>query len=153
MEFGAAYTVYTDGVVGAPGVINLDLLAGARYWRQDVEIAATLGALGIPVAAAARSGQVDWVDPIVGARLGYGVAPGQSVLLRGDIGGFGVGSEFSWQVLATYNAKICDLNGYAIDGFVGYRALAVDYSQGSGGRRYEMDAVQHGPVLGMSVRF
>lgn len=153
MEFGAAYTVHTDGVVGAPGVVNLDLLAGARYWRQDVDISATLNALGVPIIAAARSGQVDWVDPIVGARLGYGVAPGQSVLLRGDIGGFGVGSEFSWHVLATYNAKICDLNGYTLDGFLGYRALSVDYSQGSGVRRYEMDTVQHGPVLGMNVRF
>lgn len=148
MEFGAAYTVWSDGTTGAPGVVNLDLLAGARYWRQEVDLFANLGPI-----ATERSGIVDWVDPIIGARVGYGMAPGQSVLLRGDIGGFGVGSEFSWQVLATYNAKICDVNGYALDGLVGYRALAVDYRQGSGVRRYEMDTVQHGPVLGMSVRF
>jgi hypothetical protein len=148
MEFGAAYTVWSDGETGAPGVMNFDLLAGARYWRQDVDIAASIGGL-----TAARSGQVDWVDPIVGARLGYGVAPGQSVLLRGDIGGFGAGSEFSWQALATYNSKICDGNGYTLDGFVGYRALAVDYGQGSGVRRYEMDTIQHGPVMGLTVRF
>lgn len=153
MEFGAAYTVWSDGETGAPGVMNLDLLAGARYWRQEVDVAATVGIGGGPGLTGARSGQVDWVDPIIGARVGYGVAPGQSVLLRGDIGGFGVGSDFSWQAIATYNAKICDGNGYTLDGFVGYRALSVDYNQGSGLRRYELDAVQHGPVLGMTVRF
>jgi hypothetical protein len=148
MELGAAYTVWSDGEAGAPGVVNFDVLAGARYWRQEVDVVATLGPL-----ASARSGVVDWVDPIIGARLGYGVAPGQSVLVRGDIGGFGVGSDFSWQALATYNAKICDGSGYTLDGFVGYRALAVDYNQGSGARRYEMDTVQHGPVMGVSMRF
>jgi hypothetical protein len=73
--------------------------------------------------------------------------------VRGDIGGFGAGSDFSWQALATYNAKLCDGNGYTLDGFVGYRALAVDYHQGSGIRRYEMDTIQHGPILGLNVRF
>jgi hypothetical protein len=148
MEFGAAYTVWSDGETGAPGVVSFDLLAGARYWRQEVDLFANLGPI-----ATEKSGIVDWVDPIIGARVGYGVAPGQSVLVRGDIGGFGAGSDFSWQALATYNAKICDGNGYTLDGFVGYRALSVDYSQGSGVRRYEMDTVQHGPILGMNVRF
>jgi hypothetical protein len=147
-EFGAAYTMWSNGIAEQPGAMNVDVLAGVRYWRQDVEIAADIGGLGVE-----KSGVVDWVDPIVGARVGFGVAPGQSILLRGDIGGFGIGSDFSWQTIATFNAHICDGVGYAIDGYVGYRALAIDYNQGSGLRRYEMDAVQHGPVLGLNMRF
>jgi hypothetical protein len=36
---------------------------------------------------------------------------------------------------------------------IGYRALSVHYAQGEGRRRYEFDVLQHGPVLGLSMRF
>ena len=42
-----------------------------------------------------RSGSVDWVDPFVGARLRQLLAPGQNLTLRGDVGGFDVGSDFT----------------------------------------------------------
>ncbi len=69
--------------------------------------------------------------------------------MRGDVGGFGAGSDFSWQALATYNMKLCVTGGTVIDGYFGYRALAVDYSEGS----YELDVVQHGPVMGLTMNF
>ena len=81
------------------------------------------------------------------------MAPGQNLSLRGDVGGFDVGSEFSWQMIATYDFQLCVTDRYAIDGYLGYRALSVDYSEGSGANRYEYDAVQHGPVIGATVRF
>jgi hypothetical protein len=81
------------------------------------------------------------------------MAPGQNLTMRGDIGGFGAGSDFSWQAIATYDMQICITDSYAIDGYLGYRALAVDYSEGSGNNRYEFDAVTHGPVIGATVRF
>jgi len=56
-------------------------------------------------------------------------------------------------VIATYDFQLCFTDGYTIDGYLGYRALSVDYSHGSGTSRYEFDAVQHGPVLGAKVRF
>jgi hypothetical protein len=36
---------------------------------------------------------------------------------------------------------------------VGYKALSVDYSQGSGLSRYEFDMVMHGPIFGLTARF
>jgi hypothetical protein len=81
------------------------------------------------------------------------MAPGQNLAVRGDVGGFDVGSQFSWQVIATYDFRLCATDRYAIDGYLGYRALSVDYSEGSGANRYEYDAVQHGPVMGATVRF
>ena len=50
--------------------------------------------------AIARSGSVDWVDPVVGGRIRYNLVPGQDFILRGDVGGFGVGSQFTWNALA-----------------------------------------------------
>ena len=45
-------------------------------------------------------------------------------------------------------------NGVTYSGMLGYRALSVNYdSEGSGFKKYEFDAVLHGPVLGVSVKF
>ena len=41
----------------------------------------------------------------------------------------------------------------AYAGMVGYRALDVDYEQGSGRRTYGYDILQHGPVLGLAIGF
>ena len=38
-------------------------------------------------------------------------------------------------------------------GLLGYRALDVDYKQGSGRNKYEYDVLQHGPVTGLTIGF
>ncbi len=159
VEIGGAYEVWAGNYPGL-GSSALDILAGGRYWHQDATVSANASLNadlpGLDVEADrvfARSGSVDWVDPFIGARLRQQIAPGQNLTLRGDVGGFDVGSEFSWQVIATYDFQLCVTDGYTIDGYLGYRALSVDYSHGSGTSRYEFDAVQQGPVLGAKVRF
>jgi hypothetical protein len=141
------------------GTAAIDVLAGGRYWHQDATVAADLaldaaglGDVGLG-RTVARSGSVDWVDPFIGARLRQQLAPGQNFTLRGDVGGFDVGSKFTWQVIATYDFQLCVTDRYTIDGYLGYRALSVDYSEGSGVNRYEIDAIQQGPVMGATVRF
>ena len=131
-----------------------------RYWYQEADVSLDIvgtvdigdlertGALGI-----ARSGSVDWVDPVFGARLRYTVAPGHELFLRGDVGGFGLGSDFSWQAIGGYGFDFGAWQGITFSGIVGYRALYVDYAQGFGRTRYEFDMLQHGPVLGVSMRF
>ncbi len=116
VELGAAYSVWSE----SGGTV--DVLAGGRYWRQETDVYLQTDRVALD-----RSGTVDWVDPFVGARWMQSVAPGQSILVRGDIGGFGAGSDFSWQALATYNLKLCETDGHTINGYVGYRALTVDY--------------------------
>ena len=158
IEVGAAYEVWAGGPPGSTGFTGLDVLAGGRYWHQETDVSADVevGIVGLPSSGGrvfARSGSVDWVDPFVGARMRYQLAPGQDVVVRGDIGGFGAGSDFSWQALATYNWQICTTGGYVIDGYLGYRALSVDYSQGSGNTKYEYDVLQQGPVTGLTIKF
>lgn len=97
IELGATYEVARHGGLA------LDVLAGGRYWRQkadlSLDIAGTLDLGGLDITgtrAVSRSGNVDWLDPMIGARLRYAIAPGHSLSLRGDLGGFGPGSRFSW---------------------------------------------------------
>jgi hypothetical protein len=154
VEVGASYEVARSGPLA------FDVLGGARYWYQEadlsLEVAGTLDVGGLEIAGArafARSGSVDWFDPVIGARIRYAVAPGHELFLRGDIGGFGLGSDFSWQALGGYGFDFGVWNDITFSGVIGYRALSVDYAQGEGRRRYEFDMVQHGPILGLSLRF
>jgi hypothetical protein len=163
VEAGGAYAIWSRGSQGSPGSTAFDLLAGARYWHQEVDVSADLtatvalsGPLDLTLSrsrAIAKSGSVDWVDPFVGARLRQQLAPGQAIELRGDVGGFGVGSQFSWQAIATYNSPLCEIHGIPVDGYVGFRALSADFSQGSGRSRFEWDNVIYGPVIGATMRF
>jgi hypothetical protein len=139
---------------------TLELLAGGRYWRQqldvDVSLAGTLNVDGLIISgtrAIARSGVVEWIDPFIGARLHYVPARGEEVIVRGDFGGFGAGSQFTWQAIATYNWFLYQQGPLTIDGYLGYRALSVDYEEGSGTGRYEFDVIQQGPVIGFTGRF
>jgi hypothetical protein len=153
-EVGAAYEVARFGPLA------FDVLGGARYWYQqanlslNVTAAVDVGDLQIAgTRAFARSGSVDWLDPLIGARVRYTVAPGHELVLRGDLGGFGVGSDFSWQAIGAYGFDFATYQGITFSGVIGYRALLVDYVQGEGRRRYEFDMLQHGPVLGLSIRW
>jgi hypothetical protein len=163
-EAGAAYEIAkwrTGGPLGfGTGPTALDVLAGARYWRQEVDIrlalTATLDLAGLSVSgsrAFARSGTVEWVDPLVGLRLRHQLAPGQELVLRGDVGGFDAGSTFSWNVLAAYSWQIATYGGVTYSGILGYRALSVDFEKGSGLTRFEYDVIQHGPLLGFTASF
>src|SRR5262249_33721016 len=74
IEAGAAYEIGKWHLF--TGTTALDVLAGARYWRQDVAInlafTATLDAAGLVLSrgrAIARAGDVDWVDPLIGLRI------------------------------------------------------------------------------------
>lgn len=152
VEAGAAYEV------GTIGTVAFDVLAGARYWYQKmdlgIDLAGTvdLGDLAIGRGRAiARSGSVDWIDAFAGVRARVSLAPNHHLELRGDLGAGG--SRFTWQALAAYAYDFKTTNGVTYSAVIGYKALYVDYVQGSGRSRYEFDMLQHGPVIGMSVRF
>ena len=143
----------------------LDLAGSARYWNEEVDVSlrvtgtltAEIEKLGLVLQrsksiAVARSGTLEWVDPVVGARLRHQMASGSELILAGDIGGFGVGSDFSWQALATYGFDV-NYFGTPLRTVVGYRALAVDYSENGRFGENSFDLVQHGPVLGISLRW
>ena len=133
VEGGATYEL------ARVGSLAFDALGGIRYWHQQADLSfertQTFDVADLEVngtRAIAASASFDWVDPFVGARLRYMVAPGHSLFLRGDIGGFGVGSSFSWQAVGGYSFDFATANGVTYSGVIGYRALYVDYAHGEG---------------------
>jgi hypothetical protein len=172
MQFGGAYEVTRvgpDRSAEGPGMSGVgqtafDVMLGGRYWYQRADITLNLnGSLAVNTPdlefsadrtrAYSRSGSVNWVDPFVGGRIRHRLAPGQELEVEADIGGFGIGSRISWQALAAYSFNIGNTGGVNWAGVVGYRALYVDYSQGSGSSLYELNMLQHGPLFGVSARF
>jgi hypothetical protein len=160
-ELAAAYEVVRWGATRAPGSgTAIDVFAGARGWWQKADASFTAsGTVNIfdltrnADGTLSASDSVGWVDPLVGLRLRHQFAPGVNFVASGDVGGFGVGSKFSWQALAALNYDFCVRNNITWSGMLGYKALFVDYSKGSGLTHYEYDMTMHGPILGITARF
>ena len=162
-EPGIAYEIFnrtSGGSLKDPAAhlrsTAIDVLAGARYWYLKTEIGLNVTAtvdfptLGLSRTRAGRvdgSSTVDWWDPYVGLRFRQQRGPGEELVLRGDIGGFGAGSDLTWQLEGLYNIDTT-LLGYNVTAQLGYKALYVDYSQGSGSNAVGFDWLWHGPVAG-----
>lgn len=118
--------------------MHLDVLGGARLWQID-------GVVDVMGGAVHRSGDQDFIDPIVALRANFTLSPRWSALFYADFGGFGVGSERTSQIVATANYQLTDR--LYVSG--GYRQLSVDYRDG--GTRIDM--TMGGPLLGVTLRF
>lgn len=166
VEFGATYEVVKVGPTTANGVgqTAFDFLMGGRYWLQRADLTLMLGG-GVTVntadlqvsadgsRATARSGNVQWVDPVLGFRVRHKLADNQDLLLEADLGGFGMGSRISAQAVGTYSYRFGRTGSVDWSVVLGYRALYVDYSRGSGNELFRMNIVQHGPIIGINLRF
>lgn len=131
---------------------SLEALAGVRYTDLEVQTQVSSSfALGPGQRSSVRQqdGSVDWVDPIVGMRAQWHLGEKWDLVLRGDIGGFGVGSEFTWNAFggAAYRFH----RGMQV--VVGYRGLYQDYETGSGADSFVWDMTLHGPLVGVSFSF
>ena len=138
-EATATYRLEGDGS-------TTDLYAGVRHWDIDAEVSILTG----PATGQLNRG-AKWTDPILGVRWQRRVAPQWRVMLQGDVGGFEVGSDFTWNAMG----------GLAYDKwentslFMMYRALGVDFEEGTPGTssHFEYDTVTQGLLAGVGFRF
>lgn len=120
---------------------HMDVFAGARITLLEAELTGRFARGG----ETSATRDTDWADPIIGIRGQAELTDKVFFRYNGDIGGFGVSSDFTWQAFAGF--------GYHFTGNVsaaiGYRGLGVDYSKDS----FSVDTVSHGPVIGLEVVF
>ena len=119
---------------------SLDALAGARVWWVSTD----LDYSGVVINASASDSET-WVDPIIGFRGRLNLSPDFFLTSWGMIGGFGVSSDFTWDVMGGLGYEASD----SISLVAGYRGLGVDYDNNG----FVFDVVQHGPILGAVFRF
>ena len=147
-DFGAMYR-FREWVPEGAAANNsrnatLDLYGGGRYTTLDVEVSPTL----IP----SDSGDQDWLDPILGAKLVLPISERWHIAANGDVGGFGVGSDFTWSTTGVFGYEFTIFDRPAT-AFFGYRALGQDFTDGDGSAQFTWDVIMHGPILGFSLWF
>ena len=90
-----------------------------------------------------------WFDPMLIARINSKSGEKFIYQLRGEIGGFGIGSDFAWQMQAYAGYRFSKL--FQITG--GYRIISLDYETGSGANRFMYNVDTSGPVLRFGFNF
>ena len=90
-----------------------------------------------------------WVDPLVGVLLRTPEAHRIGFRVYSEIGGFGIGSDFAWQVFPVVVLRMTEKA--SID--LGYRWLDLDYTTGDGTDAFSYDVLSQGPVMGFTFRF
>jgi len=123
----------------------VDPYAGVRYTYLDMEIDVKSGP--------EFDGEQDWIDPIIGLRTIWQFNERWSLTALGDIGGFGVGSDFTWQSAALVGYRLSLFADNDSRFLVGYRALHQDYETGSGANKFEWDVTLHGPTVALGIQF
>lgn len=123
------------------GPTFLDLMAGARITSSKTDLTLT-GPLGNSI-----SGDVTktWVDPIIATRFHTPLADNWAFVIYGDIGGFGVSSDLTWQLQGAVQYRI------ARDWWLaaGWRQYAIDYDKND----FIYDVKMGGPIIGVSYTF
>lgn len=118
--------------------LSLDLGVGGRYLYTSVDVTTPPGLPDV-----GRS--VDWIDPILVARLTVNFNERCFGVLAGDVGGFGIAADITTQ-------------GYALAGYtlseraallLGYRYLYTDYQDGD----FSYDISTHGYMAGLQIDF
>lgn len=132
LTLAAGYRALDD-----PGV-SVDLLAGFRYWSIEAGATTAVPGLGADL-------DVDFTDPILAARANIAIVEDWSLIAYADLGGAGIGSEWTGQFLGTVNWQATS----SVYLSAGYRHLFVDYEDG--GRA--LDVSLSGPILGATYRF
>jgi opacity protein-like surface antigen len=148
VEFGGGYRLGEWPLGMQPGPkLSVEALGGGRYVNLDagLEITGT-GPLGIREEV---DRTVDWLEPFVGARLRLALSETLAFVVRGDVGGFSVGSDVTWNLVGTLQYQVS--RQVTLAG--GYRVLDIDYDQGSETNRFVYDVQTRGPILAVAMHF
>jgi len=144
------------GGMGVPGpsrmfpVLQLDVLTGLRYYNMgyDTKMYFTPDAFGILPSVVEVNQTTEWVDYVIGCRIGLALNKEFRVWCRGDVGGFQPSRQYSWSVQGGVQWA-----PYSWLSFVaGYRALDILYQEG-GSAGFGFDGIMQGPFLGATFTF
>jgi hypothetical protein len=121
--------------------VSVDACVGIRYWHLRNSLTMRPGLLPAFRATDSR----DWVDPVMGARFQLNLKKGWFAMLKGDAGGFGAGSQQTWQIYTGGGKEFKEK--YSL--FLLYRRLSVNYRDGA----FIYDINMNGMLLGFAIKF
>ena len=148
VDFGEYYKFASLAAGGSNNKLDIEGFVGGRYWYINNDLDFNLG-LPLPISIPSISVTKKWLDPVVGGRLSYRINDTWFFNLVGDVGGFGLVSHFTWEAKAMGIWQFSRYVGIA----GGFRAIGVNYEDGQGSSKFQMDTVTYGPVLGITFVF
>jgi opacity protein-like surface antigen len=99
----------------------------------------------LPDGSRSVSARESWWDPVIGVRVLVPLAEAWTLVGYADIGGFGVGSDLTYQLLAGVNWQFAR----SVSAKVGYRYFYQDYEQDG----FIWDMAASGFYLGAGFKF
>jgi opacity protein-like surface antigen len=122
------------------GPLFLDVFAGARITSVKVELDLDIGQQSFE-----RDRKKTEIGPVIASRFRAPLGERWGFALYGDLGGFGVTSDLSWQLLATVQYDLSDHWRLA----AGWRHFSAEQSKNGWDVHIKLD----GPILGATYRF
>jgi len=134
---------------GAFAFYGLRALGPAADVTFGMRVNTLQGKLAFKTLGTDRDQDKTWVDPIVGLTLRSPRGRPVTARLYSEIGGFGAGSDFTWQIFPSVGIGL----GKTASLELGYRWLDINYESGEGNERFGWDMLTQGPVVGFGFRF
>ncbi len=136
------WSLTSNGEGGDPA-LSLAGGVGARYMHVGLQLNTQRGR--------SRDATEDWADPVAAGQVTLDLTKNWQLLARGDIGAGS--SDLTWQAGA-YVAYQFALGSSATGAVkLGYEAISEDFHNGSGNQEFVWDAILHGPVIVLAVKF
>ena len=128
-------------------VPTLDLFVGARYTSLETELTlvTTTSIPSFPGGTRVLDADATWWDPVVGKRVIISLTDKLFATTLVDCGGFGVGSDVTYQWMVTAGWRFSDLLATSL----GYRYFKQDYDEDN----FLWDMVMSGFVVGVGLVF
>lgn len=131
--------------------LTLDIFAGGRYNHQNMDV--TINATknnGIQGTETLTGGfKENWIDPLIGVRVLTDAEKKWWFNVRGDVGGFDVGSKLAWNAHALAAFRVSK----DVDLTAGLKFIDIDYTNdASGADAFAYNAQQSGIVIGAVFR-
>jgi len=130
------------------GDVPVDVLFGLRLYDFGISNSFTRDGLIFTQAYNAERSR-SWVDPVIGLRTSFPLSDDFRFGLYGDVGGFGMGSDFSYRVSGSFNYAASESVSLAL----GYAAMGTRYRSGSGLGVFDLDLDQYGPTFEFRFKF
>ena len=132
-ELAAAYALPVPAKA-----LKIEALGGARYTLLRARLIVDAADVDVDK-------NQGWTDPFVGGRLTYAAGEKVTLSLRGDIGGFGIGSDLAWNAVGAASWAFAE-NWSAV---LAYRLLDMDYDHNG----FKYNVRTDGPALGVTYAF
>lgn len=119
-----------------------DIYAGGRYNYLGASLSATKADPALPLPTYVSRSR-SWLDPIIGLRGQYNFTDWLFAAAQGDVGGFGAGSQLTWNTQATLGVNFT--RNIALE--AGYRYMFIDYNKDKFLYRVNMPGVFAGLIF------